>query len=250
MSCDEVRDLLHAYADGELDLVRSLEIERHLEACAACAQACADLRAVSAALKTASLRFEPPKGLRERVRSSVRRASRTRVVPLAALWRGVAAAAALLLVVLAGWAILRGSGTRSVRDLPSEQVVASHVRSLLAEHLVDKKSSDRHEVGPWFAGKVDFKPLVKDLTDEGFPLTGGRLDYLDGRPVAAVIYKRRLHVINLFQWPADRSPDAEPKGETLRGYNLFHWIANGTHFWAVSDLNAGELEQFVHLIQK
>jgi anti-sigma factor RsiW len=122
-----------------------------------------------------------------------------------------------------------------------DELISSHVHSLLANHLTDVATSDQHTVKPWFNGKIDFSPPVVDLKARGFPLVGGRVDYLKGRVVAALIYRRSGHVINLFIWPA--SGPSVPAGER-EGYSLLNWSQAGLNFWAVSDLNEPELKQF------
>ena len=125
-----------------------------------------------------------------------------------------------------------------------DQLVASHVRSLLANHLIDVETSDRHVVKPWFNGKIDFSPPVVDLKDQGFPLVGGRLDYADQRVVAALVYRRRAHLINLFVLPAHSGPLAGPPHHAPTSYSVVHWTRGGLDFWAVSDVEAGDLETF------
>ena len=140
--------------------------------------------------------------------------------------------------------------TRAARtDAIVDQVVANHVRSLLAAHLVDVVSSDQHTVKPWFDGKIDFAPEVRDLSANGFPLVGGRLDYLDGKTVVALVYQRNKHPINLFITPAVTSRSTSPTAATRRGYNVFSWTNNGMKYWAVSDLNQAELGEFTELIR-
>ena len=154
--------------------------------------------------------------------------------------------AAAAVMVLALVPFLRGPSTD---ELLTREVVSSHVRSLMATHLADVASSDHHTVKPWFAGKLDFSPPVEDLAKQGYPLVGGRLDYLKNRPVAALVYQRQKHFINLFIWPADSAPDVRANTVSLQGYNLAYWAKSGMTYWAVSDLNSSELQEFVQLVQ-
>ena len=135
-------------------------------------------------------------------------------------------------------------------DSMAQAVVDSHVRALMGEHLFDVRSTDQHTVKPWFLGKVDFSPPVEDLAAIGFPLTGGRLDYIAGRPAAALVYARGQHTINLFVWPEESTGASSMNGRSIRGFHVRHWTRGGLSFWAVSDLNDVELDQFARALQR
>jgi anti-sigma factor RsiW len=245
VTCEEIRDLLSPYADGELDLERGVEIERHLTSCPACAAVLERTRALSGALADPSLYHRAPPDLVRRVRASVRRANGTgnRLA-----WRLAVAAAAAVVVVAALWGATRGLSDPAEERLARE-VVTGHIRSLMLErHQVDVASSDQHKVKPWFIGKVDFAPEVKDLSDQGFPLIGGRLDYIDGRPAAALVYRRNGHLINAFIWRVS-GKDRPPEVLQSQGYHLVHWTDNGRAVWVVSDLNADGLRHFAELLR-
>ncbi len=256
MNCQEAQPLIHAYVDGELDLIKSLEVEAHLRDCAACAREVRNLQALRGALR-GSLYYNAPASLGRRVQASVRQAAGAASAPRRSLcrWPGaaralplVAALAALAVVVVVAWGFLRAAMAPAANDLLAQEVLASHVRSLMPGHLEDVASSDQHTVKPWFDGKLDFSPPVVDLASQGFPLVGGRLDYLDGRPVAALVYRRQQHVINLFVWPS-AGAGANAVLDTVQGYHMVHWTHGGMTYWAVSDVEATQLQQFVGLIQ-
>jgi anti-sigma factor RsiW len=189
----------------------------------------------SCIVRTNARYYEAPAGLERKIRQSLRQEI-SRPVP----WRWMAIAASVLLMASVAWnvAILRSRA--DPRQLVASDVLSAHIRSLAGTHLLDVPSSDQHTVKPWFNGKVDFAPPVKDV--EGFPLLGGRLEYFAGRPAAALIYGRRNHTINLFVWPAAATAGAS---QTRNGFHIESWSGNGMVFWAVSDLNETELRQFV-----
>jgi anti-sigma factor RsiW len=245
MNCAEIRLLLHAHADGELDAANSLELERHLKTCAACATEKASLQSLRAALRDGDLNFRAPDSLKKDLRQFVRdlggeKTPRKEFNPQW-LWKFLAfgATAFALLTIF-----LRPAGI-SGHDQLLDEVVASHVRSLQVEHLTDVVSSDQHTVKPWFNGKLDFAPDVKDFATQGFPLVGGRLDYLDGRTVAALIYRHNQHFINVFVWPSAEA--MKPETERRRGYAIINCATNGLHYCLVSDLNPVELGELAGL---
>jgi|SRR5215813_9969425 len=249
MTCEETRRLIHALADGELDLVKTIDIEAHLQHCASCAGTQEQVRQLRALMKNPALRFSPPANFEKRLRAAVRRESHDK--SFAPLWRRWAFAAAC--VVVAGislWALFGVLNRPTVEATVAQEIVSSHVRSLMVQHATDVPSSDQHTVKPWFDGKLDFSPPVKDLGSQGFELKGGRLDYIDNRPVAAIIYQRRQHLINLFVWPARSSSRTTAQASVRQGYNLIHWSDAGMEFWAISDVNLAELQQLEQLLQQ
>jgi anti-sigma factor RsiW len=249
MTCQDMQHLMHGYFDHELDLVRNLEMEGHLQTCPACAQALANYRSLQGALRNDAFYFKAPDSLETRIRSSLRKtASRTRPLPLRTWARVGAIAASIVIVFALGWIAAREGS--SAKELLVREIVSSHVHSLMAMHLTDVPSSDQHTVKPWFKGQLDFSPPVKDLSKEDFALVGGRLDYVGDRPVAALVYQRRKHVVNLFIWPSTPDSATSPAALSRQGYHLIHWTEGGLTSWAVSDLNEKELEEFVQLVRK
>lgn len=238
MRCAELLSWLDGYVDEELDLARSLEIERHLAECAACAGRTEGLRKLRSAITANASYYAAPPDLRKRVEGLLPRPKRRPVWKIAWVPAAAALAASLATVLIIG---VRPSNTIE------HEVVSSHYRSLLANHLTDVASSDRHTVKPWFTGKLDFSADVFDLSASGFPLAGGRLDYIDGRTVAALVYHRGRHVINVFVWP-DSASARPPRADSVRGYNVVHWSAAGMAWWAVSDVNAADLKQLAALL--
>jgi anti-sigma factor RsiW len=239
--------------DGELGLERSLEIEQHIGQCSACSGALEKQQALRTALANPSLYHPAPAHLRKQVQAALRRTPR-RASPFpvpVVLLRSVAIAASVACIALLGWGLLRLlSSVPSPGDVLAEQVVSSHIRSLMPGNPLGVISSDQHTVKPWFNGKVDFSPPVKDLADKGYPLVGGRVDYFGDRKVAVLVYQRHKHVINLLVWPAAADTGEASRDLTRQGYHLVHWTDGGLTYWAISDVNEKELQEFVELIRR
>jgi len=242
MTCAESEVLLHALLDGELEAGHAREVETHLETCPRCARQQVAYRELQQAMPAAQLRFTAPMSLRRRIETALpaappRAASRRSVLKGFAMGTAFSTAMAASLVI----AVIRTDQDDRVLG----DVLSAHVRSLQGDHLTDVQTSDQHAVKPWFNGKVDIAPPVVDLTAQGFTLIGGRLDYLDGKVVASIVYRRRTHVINLFVTQGAASADHGAKLDTMQGFNIRRWSAQGLEFFAVSDVNAEELQEFV-----
>jgi anti-sigma factor RsiW len=256
VSCHETQDLIHGYLDGELDLVRNLEIERRLQDCQTCSRVLRNQQALRSAIMSGYFYHHAPASLQTRVRSAARKANKPEVfhqimswIMLRIMsWRRLSVGASLAAVAILALMLAPILTRPSANDLMAREIISAHVRSLMAIHLTDVSSSDQHTVKPWFNGKLDFSPPVKDLTDQGFPLVGGRLDYINDRPVAALVYRRQQRLINLFIWPSEQgSEKAKIEPAPRQGYHLFRWTTSGMTYWAVSDLNERELKEFVQL---
>lgn len=238
---------LDAYLDGELAAADVGELEAHLRACPACSRLEQRRRAVSAAVRAQVPRIPAPDTLRAQVRSALRaEATRSGARPRS-LWRPIAFAASLAVVAVGSW---RLATSRAAGDALADQVLASHVRSLMPGHLADVASSDQHTVKPWFDGRLDFSPPVYDYAGNGYPLIGGRLDYVGGRPVAALVYGRRRHLISVFLWPEGRGGPGASGTVTRQGYHLLHWATPDYSYWVASDLGLPELQEFATLLRQ
>lgn len=257
MNCEEARGLLPAYGDGELDLPHALALERHLDGCPACAAMLRQQRALSQAMRSVPY-HRAPDALRARLRAQLPlepAAPAATIAPPTVTaspsyprrrrdWSRWAMPIAASLALAVGLNVMLT--TQRADGVLRDELVAGHVRSLQAEHLSDVASSDQHTVKPWFSGKLDYSPPVRDLAQQEFPLLGGRLDYIEHRQVAALIYHHRKHTINLYIWPA-KDGDEAPTSHGSEGYTLVHWCREGMEYWAVSDLNAEELRHFADL---
>lgn len=249
MACDLSRGVLHGYLDGELDAARAAEFERHLETCRECVGALDSQEKLRSSLQRIGLYERAPAELQQKIRAGLDAATVT-TIPLRRFptrW-ALAAAAAILLVAMVSWLALPNFlGGPTPTTVTAGELVDAHVRSLQPGHLTDVTSTDQHTVKPWFDGKIDFIPPVKDFSDEGFPLMGGRLDVLNGRSVAALVYGRRKHLINVFVWPTQDPDSPLHSSKVHQGYQWVHWRHQGMEFCAVSDLSDPELRQLAQL---
>ena len=241
MNCGEASVLLHAFIDDELDAGHTREVELHLWGCARCTTEVRRHREMHRLLSSADLRYEAPSDLRRRIENTLR-VPRPHAPDRRTLLKGFAMGSVLSAAVAASLVLFVD------RDAPDQRllgdVVSAHLRSLQAGHLTDVETSDQHLVRPWFNGRLDVAPPVIDLTAQGFTLIGGRLDYIDGRPAAAIVYKRRAHVINLFVAPATVSARPAPRLTSVQGFNIRRWTDQDLDLVAVSDLNGEELAEF------
>ena len=253
MNCADAEIMLHALIDGELDAGHARDVEAHVATCPTCAEELKAVRAMRAAIAQANLKEVAPAHLRNRIEAALAvpaaRASASRqswLAPWRTSWRtffggftiGTALSAAVAASLLI--AVVRNDQNQQI----ASDVVSAHLRSLQAGHLTDVETSDQHTVKPWFNGKLDVAPPVIDLTAQGFTLIGGRLDYINGQPVASIVYRRRKHVINLFVGEPLGAAVRGVKDESVQGFNIRHWRESGLDLWAVSDIDAGELDEF------
>jgi anti-sigma factor RsiW len=243
-------EMLEALLDQELGAAEASAVQEHLESCPECSAAYARLRRLKAGIQASAPYYHAPPELRRSVHEALERASAeqkprpARATP----WRAIAIAASLLLAVSLLWNLMQ-LPRRGGSDLASA-VLADHIRSLLGNSPVDVASSDQHTVKPWFAGKLEFSPPVKDLAAEGFPLVGGRVDYLADRRVAALVYRRRQHVITVFIWPRGSAAALTETSLSHNGFNLLRWTDGSMIFWAVSDVSTADLQTLRNLLSR
>jgi mycothiol system anti-sigma-R factor len=253
VSCEHSHTVLHGYLDGELDAARASEFERHLESCPECLAALEAQETLRSALQRAQLYETAPVALRRNIRASLSAAKGGKFglrlsplrLPAVAGWLALAAAA--LLVAFVGWRMIPTVNEKGGYQVA--EMIDAHLRSLQAGHLTDVASTDQHTVKPWFDGKLDFSPPVRDFANDGFPLQGGRLDVLHGRTVAALVYGRRKHVVNVFVWPTSER-DVAPRSGSQLGYQWVDWRKAGMEFCAISDTSAADLDQLQRLVSQ
>ena len=251
MSCELTESVLHGYLDGELDAARAADFERHLVSCPECVRVLEAQENLRSSLQSAGLYESAPPALRKKLHAEL--GAPVRALPSPAIfrpnpWRWLAVAAALLLAAVAGWRLLPGPGNNRTETALAAAIVDAHLRSLQPGHLEDVVSTDQHTVKPWFDGKLDFAPPVRDFADSGFPLQGGRLDVVNGHTVAVLVYARRKHVINVFVWPTSE-PDSPLVSGSQLGYNWAAWRKDGMQFYAVSDVSPAGLSELQRLFQ-
>ena len=261
MDCKQTQEALSAYVDAELDAAAAMALAAHVEDCPVCRAALQDLQALRTQVAQQATRYAAPEHLKQRISAALAAERPPGTQPAERTLRPQHAAAppqrrksmwnwAWINLGLAGLsttafavtlALYLGQPTGS--ELLEQELVASHFRALMPDHLSDVASTDQHTVKPWFAGKLDYSPPVYDLAQQGFALTGGRLDYVHQRTVAALAYRHKQHIIDLYVWPV-QAPDAAPRGSSRQGYQLLGWRQNGMQFEAVSDINGQDLAAF------
>lgn len=244
MDHQKILELLPAYLDQELGIADLLAVEQHLSGCNTCQNEFAELRSAKEQLKKHATYFTAPDHLARSITMSLPQghSNPSRFTGWNLNWMNAGAVLVTLLALV--WSGALYMTLPSTQDKLVEELISSHVRSLQVDHLSDVVSSDKHTVKPWFNGKLDFSPPVFDLSSQGFPLVGGRLDYLNGRTVAVLVYRHNLHPINVYVWPSNNN-EAALKMQERQGYHLIRWAVDGMEYWAVSDLATDELESFV-----
>ena len=251
MTLETARRLLNAYIDGELDAASTIELESQIEASSALQQELERLLALHHVVQTSAARFNAPLQLSKSLFATLPGAKAESVpAGVPAWWRTIAIGSAAAAVALFLWSL---GPTFLGRDTPGaviDEVVSAHVRSLMADHLTDVASSERHSVKPWLSNRLDFAPPVHEFASDGFVLAGARLDYIAGKPAAAIVYRYRQHLINVFVQPAPVSDDDAIKLSTHRGYNSVNFKSNGMSYRAVSDLNQHDLSQLANLLKR
>jgi anti-sigma factor RsiW len=258
MNCDDSRIYLPAYLDDELDVAESLRVQKHLADCGNCRQAQDQQLALRSALRDPDMYARPSADFSKRIEAAVRRAAKEEARSHRSAWFDslrlgslgwVPVAAVLVVMATIGAFLVMNGGRSSHQELIASAVLAGHIRSLQPGHLIDVPSSDRHTVKPWFQGRLDFSPPVPDLSELGWTLIGGRLDYVDAQPVAAIVYQRRMHNINVFLWPDRGSADDTIRQQDAQGYQILHWNGAEMTYWVVSDLNNAELLEFAQALR-
>ncbi len=254
MDCKQSQELLSAYVDAELDAASAMALAVHVEDCPACRAALEQLQALKTQVAQQATRHAAPEHLQHRIRTALaaeqpqrarqsRRAGAPQGRKSAWNWAWINLGLTGLSTTAFAVTLALYLGQPSGSELLEQELVASHFRALMPDHLSDVASTDQHTVKPWFAGRLDYSPPVYDLAQQGFALIGGRLDYVHQRTVAALAYRHKQHIIDLYVWPV-QAADAAPRGSSRQGFQLLGWRQNGMQFQAVSDMNGQDLATF------
>jgi anti-sigma factor RsiW len=249
MSCERTETVLHVYFDNELDALGAAEFERHLEQCFECNEALQGLKSLRSSIGVSQLYEKTPAAFRKKVLAQVSPARPVIIEPSRRNGQWLAVAATLVLLAYGTWRIISLGRVDGFQTTLAAEVIDAHLRSLQPGHLTDVVSADQHTVKPWFDGKLDFSPPVRDFADQGFPLQGGRLDVVDNHAVAALVYGRRKHLVNVFIWPTNEK-DASSRSGSRQGYHWLDWRKNGMEFCAVSDSAASDLSELQSLLDR
>ncbi len=247
MSCNRAGTVLHGYFDNELDVLDASEFERHLKQCSDCVNALEALESLRSSMNLTELYVKAPAPFRKKVLASLGSGRSVAAFPSRTVWSWLATAAAILVTVYLGMQLVAHQRAGNYGTELAAEIVDAHLRSLQPGHLTDVVSTDQHTVKPWFDGKLDFSPPVQDFADQGFPLQGGRIDVVRGRTVAALVYARRKHFVNVFIWPTNET-DAAPRSGSQQGYQWTQWRKAGMEFWAITDAAPSALEQLRNLL--
>jgi anti-sigma factor RsiW len=251
MTPETARVLLHAFIDGELDAASTIELKAHVDASPALRQELTRLSALQSSVQTLASRYNAPPTLTRRLFAGLPAPKpETITAGIPSWWRSLAIGATATAMALLAWNLSFRFLDRGNNPALLEEVVSGHVRSLMADHLTDLTSAERHSVKPWLSNRLDFAPPVHDFASEGFALLGGRLDYVDGKPAAAIVYRYRQHLINVFVWPSPESKDSPIRISNHRGYNSINFESGGMSYWTVSDLNSDDLRKLTTFLQQ
>lgn len=244
MECNEIQSVIDGYYDGELDLFKSLEIEQHIKSCEKCSAILNNYKIIHNSLRDNSFYYTVPSELKDRLMPGKRKTENKKFFGIDRIlnWRNTSFA--LIILLLISLILLINPGRNSGGRELIAQLVNSHLRSLVNDNLTDVLSSDKHTVKPWFNGKINFSPPVYDLRSKGFPLAGGRIDYINNKQAAVLVYNYNKHIINLYISVNDIAANSDHEIFSRSGYNIIHWIKNGMDYWVISDLNLDELKIF------
>jgi anti-sigma factor RsiW len=250
MTPEMARVLLHAFIDRELDAASTIELRTQIDASPVLRQELARLSELQSSVQTLATRFNAPPALAQRLFDTLPAPRPERIkTEIPSWWRTLAIGATAAAMALLAWNLSFKIVDRA-NDPVLLEVISAHVRSLMADHLTDLTSAERHSVKPWLSNRLDFAPPVHDFASEGFALLGGRLDYVGGKPAAAIVYRYRQHLINVFVWPSAESSDSPVRISNYRGYNSTSFHSGGMSYWTVSDLNSDDLRKLTTLLQR